>query len=362
METKSGVTVLNFGPGPFWSIGQALGQLEPEPDQLVEIPHSGSIPELVLGSEVELVREMQREQLSPPGSKESYPSVRLSLLDSEQIGNWNDVYLVWISGRQEWVALHYTRWRENAAGADECWGGPYSLDDFCEKRLAVAFGVKPWSQLLRRLRRMPPDAIFALVEEQRSGRLSEKERPTESPEAQAQSGLLAGRDISALPAPQTTLATQRPVEEIGHVFVSYAKEDLGLARKLRQALETAGFKVWLDQDSICPGADWKLAIERAIASGAFFIACFSNNSQRRTTSYMNEELQLAIEQLRKMPDDAIWLIPVRFSDCQIPAFEIRSGRNLRSKQWVDLYLDWEAGVKRILTVLSGRSVRRWELP
>jgi hypothetical protein len=68
-----------------------------------------------------------------------------------------------------------------------------------------------------------------------------------------------------------------------------------------------------------------------------FIACFSSQSVARVKSYQNEELVLAIEQLRlRRPDDP-WLIPVRFDDCPIPDLDLGGGRTLASIQRVDLF-------------------------
>jgi hypothetical protein len=44
----------------------------------------------------------------------------------------------------------------------------------------------------------------------------------------------------------------------------------------------------------------------------------------------NEELILAIEQLRQRPPEEPWLIPVRFDACQIPDRDIGAGRTLNS--------------------------------
>ena len=52
---------------------------------------------------------------------------------------------------------------------------------------------------------------------------------------------------------------------------------------------------------------------------------------------MNEELLLAIEQLRRRRPDDPWLIPVRFDDCDVPDFELGAGRTLASIHRADLF-------------------------
>ena len=63
---------------------------------------------------------------------------------------------------------------------------------------------------------------------------------------------------------------------------------------------------------------------------------------------MNEELHIALEQLRKMPDDQVWFIPVKLDDCKIPYFEIRQNKTLESKQFVKLYENWDKGISDII--------------
>jgi hypothetical protein len=67
---------------------------------------------------------------------------------------------------------------------------------------------------------------------------------------------------------------------------------------------------------------------------------------------MNEELTLAIEELRQYPTNRAWFIPVKLSNCEIPDRNIGAGETLRDIQWVELYEDWEKGIKNILKVVS----------
>ena len=75
----------------------------------------------------------------------------------------------------------------------------------------------------------------------------------------------------------------------------------------------------------------KLNISRAIRGDALvFIACFSRASLSKDSSFQNEELLLAIDQLRLRPPDHPWLIPVRFDGCDIPDRDVGGGRTLAS--------------------------------
>lgn len=86
---------------------------------------------------------------------------------------------------------------------------------------------------------------------------------------------------------------------IGHVFISYRHEDSAKAARLRSALEAAGIRVWRDTAGLWPGDDWRLVIRQAIADGALvFLACFSARSMVREKSWQNDELTLAVDQMR----------------------------------------------------------------
>ena len=126
----------------------------------------------------------------------------------------------------------------------------------------------------------------------------------------------------------------------GHAFISYVREDSSHADRLQQVLEAAGVRVWRDKSDLWPGEDWREKIRRAITDDALvFIACFSHKSVARRRSYQNEELALAIEQLRLRRLGEPWLIPVRFDDCDISDLDIGSGRTLTSIQRADLFGD-----------------------
>jgi len=143
-----------------------------------------------------------------------------------------------------------------------------------------------------------------------------------------------------------------PNQEPKHVFISYVRENQTKVDRLCQELESHGVKVWLDRHSIKPGDRWKDAIRKAIKEGAFFIACFSNEYVSKTKSYMNEELTLAIEELRQYGSDREWFIPVLLAECDVPAKSIGAGETLLDINWVPLYADWNAGIQKILSVIK----------
>lgn len=155
------------------------------------------------------------------------------------------------------------------------------------------------------------------------------------------------------------MSTERTVA--GHAFLSYAREDSQAADRLQRTLEAAGIRVWRDTEDLWPGEDWRAKIRYAITDNALaFIACFSSNSVGREKSYQNEELRLAIDQLRQRRPGDPWLIPIRFDECAIPDWDIGAGRTLASIQRADLFGDRESeGIARlvaaVLRILSQHS-------
>jgi len=139
----------------------------------------------------------------------------------------------------------------------------------------------------------------------------------------------------------------------GHAFISYAREDAAQVNQLQRLLENAGIRVWRDTSELWPGQDWRFKIRNAITSDSLvFIACFSTGSISRSMRYQNEELVLAIEQLRLRSPEDPWLIPVRFDDCKIPDRDIGAGRTLTSLQRVDFFGDAaDNNAKRLVTVI-----------
>jgi len=139
---------------------------------------------------------------------------------------------------------------------------------------------------------------------------------------------------------------------MSHVFISYVRENAAQVDKLREDLQACGINVWLDRYDILPGHKWQDAIRKAIKEGSFFLACFSEAYLGKDTTYMNEELVLAIEELRRRPINRAWFIPVLLSECNIPDRSIGAGDTLNSIQQVFLYRDWNDGIRRILSVVA----------
>ena len=78
----------------------------------------------------------------------------------------------------------------------------------------------------------------------------------------------------------------------------------------------------------------------------------SEASAKRARSYQNEEVTIAIDELRKRPADRAWFIPICLSPGAVPRRPIGGGEYLTDLQWVDLHSDWEGGLARLLKVIA----------
>ncbi|MBV9612518.1 MAG: toll/interleukin-1 receptor domain-containing protein [Acidobacteriaceae bacterium] len=142
------------------------------------------------------------------------------------------------------------------------------------------------------------------------------------------------------------------------VFLAYAKEDRAEVRKLYDALQEAGFEPWMDEEKLLPGQNWPRAIERAIDVADFFLICFSRRSVAKR-GFFHSELRYALDVAALVPLEEIFLVPVRLCDCDVPL------QIARRTQYIDMFPDWEAGVRALTLMMKGqmkgREKRRMKL-
>lgn len=138
-----------------------------------------------------------------------------------------------------------------------------------------------------------------------------------------------------------------------HVFISYVREDSEEVDALCAILEAAQIPYWRDRSALGPGDAWRAKIREAIRQGALvFLGCFSDKSQAKDKSYMNEELTLAVEEFRTMPPGRTWMIPVRFNDGDVPEWNLGAGRMLSDLNYCDLFgPNYTANAARLVTTI-----------
>lgn len=114
------------------------------------------------------------------------------------------------------------------------------------------------------------------------------------------------------------------------VFLCHSSQDKPIVRELYQRLNAEGWiDPWLDEENLIPGQDWDLEIEKVVEASDIVLVCISNQSVSRE-GYIQKELRLVLEVTMNMPDGAIFLIPLKLEECEIP-------RRLRTWHWVDYF-------------------------
>ncbi|MFA7422027.1 MAG: toll/interleukin-1 receptor domain-containing protein, partial [Melioribacteraceae bacterium] len=78
------------------------------------------------------------------------------------------------------------------------------------------------------------------------------------------------------------------------IFISYAKEDRLLAKRLSDELKINGRNVWFDEESLVGGQKWLIQITEAIKNSKYFIALLSNSAVSKR-GIVQKEIKEAIK-------------------------------------------------------------------
>lgn len=159
-------------------------------------------------------------------------------------------------------------------------------------------------------------------------------------------------DLDGLVDMPTDASSPADASPTVRVFVSYVREDLAEVDRLASDLRAKGIEVWLDRDSLQVGARWKDAIRQAIRDGDYFLAFFSPAYADRRRTYMNEELAIAVEELRLRPRHRRWFLPVTLGADLVPDIPIGPGETLRDIQQVSLVHGWETAVVKLAAAMT----------
>jgi len=135
------------------------------------------------------------------------------------------------------------------------------------------------------------------------------------------------------------------------VFIAHVCEDSGPASRLYDDLKAAGFAPWMDLRKLLPGQNWPRAIETAIETSDFFLACFSEKSVNKWGGFQ-AEIRYALDCARRMPLDEIFIVPLRLNACRVP----RSIQ--RELQYIDLFPDWDRGIRNIAALIRRTAAHR----
>ena len=136
------------------------------------------------------------------------------------------------------------------------------------------------------------------------------------------------------------------------VFLSYASHDAQAARRICDALQSAGVEVWFDQSELRGGDAWDRQIRKHIHDCALFVPIISSTTQERLEGYFRREWKLAVDRIHDMADAKPFLVPVVIDDTKDQEAEVPE--SFRGVQWTHLP-DGQtppAFVDRVLRLLS----------
>lgn len=151
--------------------------------------------------------------------------------------------------------------------------------------------------------------------------------------------LLAGSTpASAAPRPATASASAPPRDDgamkPGAIFVSYARDNLEVAKGIVDALRAAGLEVWLDMGKLQPGDAWDLKIRRNIEACSFFVPLISAETDARREGYFRREWNIAADRALNFADDEAFLLPVVID--ATAAYSARVPERFRAAHWTTL--------------------------
>ena len=144
-----------------------------------------------------------------------------------------------------------------------------------------------------------------------------------------------------LSAPRRSRSPSDPLR----VFLCHSSSDKPKVRQLYRRLVTDHFQPWLDEEDLLPGQDWHEEIRKAVRASNIVIVCLSKGSVAKA-GFLNKELQYALDIAEQQPEGAIFVIPLRLEQCDVP-------ERLAKWQWVNFFED--TGYEKLNRALNLRA-------
>jgi TolB-like protein/Flp pilus assembly protein TadD len=94
------------------------------------------------------------------------------------------------------------------------------------------------------------------------------------------------------------------------VFISYASQDAEAAKRICDALRSAGIEVWFDQSELRGGDVWDRQIRQQIHDCRLFIPIVSANTDARVEGYFRREWKLAVDRTHDLSERVAFLVPI----------------------------------------------------
>src|SRR5271165_631453 len=142
----------------------------------------------------------------------------------------------------------------------------------------------------------------------------------------------------------TSQTTPTQLERPLRVFLCHSSRDKPVVRDLYHRLRKDGFAPWLDEWDLILGQNWRDEIPKAVRASDVVIVCLSKDFYE--AGYRQKEVRLALDVADEQPEGAIFLIPLKLEECQVPA-------GLTHLHWANLSED--GAYLRLVTALKVRA-------
>ncbi|MGC0836439.1 TIR domain-containing protein [Pantoea agglomerans] len=103
------------------------------------------------------------------------------------------------------------------------------------------------------------------------------------------------------------------------IFLAHAKEDEKKTEEIYDCLVGKGYSPWMDIKDIPAGVNWDFEIQKNFSNSNLIIIILSKISTQKN-GYIRREINDAIEKLKYVKPDDIFVIPLLIDDAQVPSF------------------------------------------
>ena len=162
------------------------------------------------------------------------------------------------------------------------------------------------SELIERVRREFPSAEWAAV----SNQLPPTPTIVSGSGASQSSSTQSGRG-------QVTQEPSKRAPGPLRVFLCHASSDKAKARELYAQLKAWGAEPWLDEENLIAGQDWRSEIRQAVQRSDVVLVCLSQQSVNHE-GFIKEEIGYALNQADRQVEGAIFVVPLRLEECDVP--------------------------------------------
>ena len=152
------MVILDFGPSPYAENSPCVSWEQMRDYGKIDIPNQGLL--------TPINDEEYRNQVKDARVGISHPSVepQIIYLHLKGSGCPDELLLVWIKERKEWIGIEHSEWLESSAwGGDESYKGPHALDEKYARKILEAYGIPEEILSPKNILRIEPSDLEKLV-------------------------------------------------------------------------------------------------------------------------------------------------------------------------------------------------------